>query len=353
MKKNSSFCIYVVLFRYPYQNKHNKQKLLCLVYHGILNNTITYLIFFLEHHLKHSGFFLTQLIFRRFSMDFLKRYKKMISLRGLTDHTVKSYCTYISAYLDYISNTLHKYPSQVTYNDIRAFLENLQMSRGLSDRTINCAISQIRFFTLYVLHKPWDPTQIPMRKFDTYLPYVPSQEEALYFIDTIPDIKVKAMVALMYSSGLRVGEVCNLRYEDIQGKNKRIHITHGKNRSDRYAILSDKALSVLTNYWFACGKPKGWLFPKQTDDSRPIDTFFVSRHIHAHEEELGWPNRITCHTFRHAFGTHLYENGVDLMTIKTLMGHKSLNSTVLYVHLAVSSKKHPVSPFDHNGVSHA
>ena len=130
-------------------------------------------------------------------MDFLKRYKKMISLRGLTDHTVKSYCTYISAYLDYLSDTLHKYPSQVTYNDQRRFLDHLKEDRGLSDRTINCAISQIRFFTMYVLHKPWDPTQLPMRKFDTYLPYVPSQEEVRTFIETIPDIKVKAMAALM------------------------------------------------------------------------------------------------------------------------------------------------------------
>lgn len=284
-------------------------------------------------------------------MDFLKRYKKMISLRGLTDHTVRSYCTYISAYLDYISDTLHKYPSQVTYNDQRDFLDHLKESRGLADRTINTAISQIRFFTLYVLHKPWDPTQLPMRKFDTYLPYVPSQQETRHFIDTIPDIKVKAMVALMYSSGLRVGEVCNLKYEDIQRRNRRIHVTHGKNRSDRYAILSDKALSILTEYWFACGKPTGWLFPKQTDPSRPIDTFFVSRHIHEHEDELGWPKRLTCHTFRHAFGTHLYENGLDLLSIKNLMGHRSINSTAVYVHLAVPSGNSPVSPFDQIGGS--
>lgn len=279
-------------------------------------------------------------------MDYLKRYKKMIGLRGLTDHTMKSYCTYIKAYLDFISNTLHKYPSQVRYSDIIRFLDVLQEERGLSDRTINTAISQIRFFTLYVLHKPWDPTQIPMRKFDTYLPFVPTQEEVKVFISTMPDIKQKAMVAVMYSAGLRIGEVCHLRYEDIQRKNMRIHITHGKNRSDRYAVLSKEALDILTQYWFECGRPTGWLFPKQRDPSRPIDTFFLSHHIHEHEAALGWPKRLTCHSFRHAFGTHLYENGVDLMTIKTLLGHKSLNSTTIYVHLALSSASGAVSPFD-------
>ncbi|MBR0410441.1 MAG: tyrosine-type recombinase/integrase [Eubacterium sp.] len=286
-------------------------------------------------------------------MDYLNEFKNMISLRGLTSHTVTSYCTYISAYLDYIENTLYKSPEQVTCSEQRTFIGFLKESRGLSDRTVNCAISQIRFFTLYVLHKPWDPTQLPMRRFDTYLPYVPSQQEARTFIETIPDIKVKAMTALMYSSGLRVGEVCSLRYEDIQRRNKRIHIRHGKNRSDRYAILSDHALEILTEYWFACDRPTGWLFPKQTDPSRPIDTFFVSRHIHNHEKALGWPQRITCHTFRHAFGTHLYENGADLLTIKTLMGHKSINSTVVYVHLGVVSKNTPVSPFDLNGGQYA
>jgi|LFRM01.2.fsa_nt_gb site-specific recombinase XerD len=288
-------------------------------------------------------------ILRRFTMDYLKRYKQMISLRGLTEHTMKSYCTYITAYLDFISNTLHKYPSQVKYSDIRQFLDVLQNERKLSDRTINTAISQIRFFTIYVLHKPWDPTQIPLRKFDTYLPFVPTQQEVKTFISTIPDIKQKAMVAVMYSSGLRIGEVCSLRYEDIQRKNMRIHITHSKNRSDRYAVLSKYALDILTQYWFACGRPTGWLFPKQTDPSRPIDTFFLSRHITAHEKKLGWPRRLTCHSFRHAFGTHLYENGVDLMTIRTLMGHKSLSSTSIYVHLAVGSVSSAVSPFDKMG----
>ena len=171
--------------------------------------------------------------------------------------------------------------------------------RGLSDRTINCAISQLRFFTMYVLHKPWDDTQLPMRRFDTYLPFVPSQEETFTFINTLPDIKQKAMVAIMYSSGLRIGEVCHLKYEDISRSRMQIHITHGKNRSDRYAQLSKYALDILTKYWFECGRPKGWLFPKQTDPSRPIDTFFLSRHIHEHEDRLGWPRRITCHSFRH------------------------------------------------------
>lgn len=281
-------------------------------------------------------------------MDYLKVFREMISLRGLTDHTVKSYSTYISAYLKYLS-MLRISPEDASWDIMRDFIRELQKSRNLSDRTVNCAISQLRFFTLYVLHKPWDPYQLPIRKFDQYLPFVPSREEVSTFISTLPQLKEKAMVCLLYSSGLRVGEVCHLRYEDICRSDMTIHITHGKNRSDRYAILSSKALDILTRYWYAYERPKGWLFPKAMGGEGPIDTFYVTRHINAHEQRLGWPHRITPHSLRHAFATHLYENGADLLTIKTLLGHKSINSTTIYVSLAKSTLRKVASPFDSIG----
>ncbi len=282
---------------------------------------------------------------------YFNSYKEMISLRGLTDHTLKGYCTYIRAYLDYLSDFLHKAPEDVFWAELRDYIRWIKISRDLSDRTVNCAISQLRFFTLYVLHKPWDDTQLPMRRFDEYLPFVPSKEQVAILINSMPDLKQKAMVALMYSSGLRVGEVCHLRYEDIDRKNLRIHVRHGKNRSDRYAILSKKALDILTAYWFEFNRPMGWLFPQQHCADKPIDTFYLSRHIHSVERSLGWEERITCHSLRHAFGTHLYEDGVDLLTIKSLMGHKSINSTTVYVHLASNGIHNAVSPFDRFGDS--
>lgn len=277
---------------------------------------------------------------------YLVTFREMISLCGLTRHTLKNYCTYIRAYLDYLTDILHKSPEDVSWDELRDYIRWLQKSRNLSDRTINCAISQLRFFTMYVLHKPWDDTQLPMRRFDEYLPYVPSQEETWHFISTMPDLKQRTMVTLMYSSGLRISEVCRLRYEDVDRRNMRLHITHSKNRNDRFAILSKAALDLLTRYWFECGRPEGFLFPKQNGEDRLIDTFFLSRHIHAHEKRLGWEQKLTCHSFRHAFGTLLYENGTDLLTIKALMGHKSLQSTAIYVHLSGNAVRSAVSPFD-------
>lgn len=196
--------------------------------------------------------------------DYLLKFREMISLRGLTDHTVKSYSTYIHAYLDYLSGILHKMPEDVSWAELREFIRWIQNQKHLSDRTMNACISQLRFFTIYVLHKPWDPTQLPFRKFDAYLPYVPSQEEVFLFIDSFSNLKHKAVVALMYSAGLRVGEVCRLRYEDISRSSMRIHIRSSKNRSDRFAILSKNTLDILTCYWFEYGRPSGFLFPTVT-----------------------------------------------------------------------------------------
>jgi len=274
-------------------------------------------------------------------------YIQMISLRGLTDHTITSYCTYLKAYLNYTDTILLKKPEDVSWQELRDYISWIQLQRNLSDRTMNACISQLRFFTLYVLHKPWDPYQLPMRKFDSYLPFVPSKEEVFFFIDTMPDLMEKAMVVLLYSAGLRAGEVRHLKYSDIDRRTMRIHVTHGKNRSDRYAILSQKALVILSQYWLSYGKPRDWLFPQMHKDrSKPIDHFFLTRRIALHEQRLKWDKRLSCHSFRHAFGTHLYENGTDLLTIKALLGHKSLASTTIYVQLAANGIGRAISPFD-------
>ena len=277
---------------------------------------------------------------------YFNTYKEMLSLRGLTDHTLISYCTYIRSYLNYLQNVLHKSPEDVSWQELRDFIHWLQNDRGITDRTVNTAISQLRFFTMYVLHKPWDDTQLPMRRFDIYLPYVPPVDEVKLFIRTLPTLKQQAMVSLMYSAGLRVGEVCNLKYSDIKRSSMRIRIARTKNRSERYAILSQKSLDILTKYWYEYGRPTDWLFPACFDSSKAMKTGVLSRQVLEHRTKLGLDPKLNCHSFRHAFGTHLYENGTDLLSIKELLGHKSLASTVIYVHLASFSSRGIQSPLD-------
>ena len=276
---------------------------------------------------------------------YFNSYREMISLRGLTDHTIKSYSTYIKAYFDFLTDVIHKSPEDVSWDEMRQFIGWVQNTRSLSDRTINAVISQLRFFTIYVLHKPWDDTQLPFRKFDKYLPYVPSQQEVKTFISTIPDLKQKAMIALMYSSGLRIGEVCHLKYQDIERSNMRIHISHSKNRSDRYAVLSKTALEILTQYWFEKGRPRGILFPnKFTGNYLTVSALEQVMRRAVSDAEL--PSKATPHSLRHSFATHLMEQGVERQNIQALLGHRDPKSTEVYLHVSNKSLMGIQSPFD-------
>lgn len=278
---------------------------------------------------------------------YIHKFNDFLVLRDLTHNTITSYNSMLRQYLSWVASH-QRTPEDVSFDEIRAYLLFLKQSKNLSSRTINAHISQLRFFHLYVLRRPWDKYEVPYMKFNTSLPDILTVDEVQYFINTIPNLKHKACVALLYSSGLRVSELRHLRYEDICRKDMRIYIRSSKSRSDRYAILSKRALAILTEYWFAFGKPRGWLFPGMKADS-PIVSFTVSRFISDHCAFLGWDKPISAHTFRHSFGTHLYDQGVDLLSIQKLLGHKSANSSLVYVHLGTTTMKKLKSPFDREG----
>lgn len=285
-------------------------------------------------------------------MNYLKRYQDMIALRGLTNNTIISYTTYVSAYLSYVSDKLDCRPSQVSWQQKRDFIKWIQKDRNLSDRTINVVISQLRFFTIYVLHKPWDPSQLPFRKFDRYTPFVPSRDEVATLIGAVSDIKARTMIILMYGAGLRISEVSNLRYDDVSRSAMRIHISKSKNRSDRYVPLSPFSLDALSHYWRIYGKPMDFLFRSKKASSRNVTAEYLRRHIRSAEESLGWSHRFTCHSFRHAFATHFYEDHHDLLTLKAILGHRSINSTTVYVNLSNATLHQYPSPIESLQVSY-
>ena len=150
----------------------------------------------------------------------------------------------------------------------------------------------------------------------------------------------------MYSAGIRVSELSRLRYEDIHRSKMNIYISRSKNRSDRYAVLSDKALEILTLYWFRCGRPTDWLFPGQKKGTHihKQSVYQVLKNQLAH---LGWEDKgFDCHSLRHGFGLHLYESGADLIAIKDAMGHKSISSTSVYVSMGIGNGRRIISPYD-------
>lgn len=149
----------------------------------------------------------------------------------------------------------------------------------------------------------------------------------------------------MYSSGLRVSEVCRLRYEDIRRSQRMIHVPLSKNRQDRYTILSDRNLEILTEYWYRYNRPRGWLFPSTVRDE-PLTTAAVETFIKDHARALGLPEGVTPHTMRHCFACHALEDGISHTFIQQLLGHRSPNSTDVYLQMTSKALMGIRSPFD-------
>lgn len=166
-------------------------------------------------------------------------------------------------------------------------------------------------------------------------------------MDATEDLKYKAMFAVMYSAGLRVSEVIHLRYCDISRKNMQIYVRETKTRMDRYAILSKKTLDLLTQYWFACGRPKDILFPNKFN-GRPLTISSVEQVMRRTAASAGISGKVTPHCLRHSFATHLLEDGVDIRYIQALLGHLSPRSTEIYLHVSNKTIMGIKSPFDND-----
>lgn len=284
-------------------------------------------------------------------MDYFSVFTQMLQAKGLTDNTIRSYQTYIKPFLSYLSaNSVT--PEDASWQCIRDFLLWIQAERHLSDRTINMIISYLQFFHMYVLHKLWDQTQVPFRKFNVYLPFVPSRQEVRTFISSLEEPKARLAVSLLYATGLRLDELCHLKCKDIISSSKKLHVADSKNHQDRFVPMPDMIWRMILSYYLALPKhmkSDTWLFTQQRSSCNPMDKQWLQRIILEKRTELGMSGRLSAHSFRHAYATHSYENGMDLLTLKTFLGHKSLNSTTVYVHLAASSMPRTPNPFEQIG----
>ena len=260
-------------------------------------------------------------------------------IRNLKERSIDCYKNYVSYFLDYMDKT----PEELTCQDVREFLL-AKKDEGLKATTLNLYNSAIRFFYRNVLHILWDDITVPRMIQDHKLPTVLSSEEVDRLLSATGDLKYKAMFATMYSSGMRVSEVIHLHYDDISRTNMQIHVRNTKNRTDRYTILSERNLALLTEYWFACGRPRGIPFPnKFTGDYLTASS--VEQVIRRSAMAAGLSG-VTPHCLRHSFATHLMEQGVEQRNIQALLGHRDPRSTEIYLHVSNKSLMGIRSPFD-------
>lgn len=272
---------------------------------------------------------------------YLSKLNQDMALKNFTISTREDYYRYVVRFLDFTG----KDAMSITYADIRRFIFYMADAQKCKASTINCYTAAIRFFFEYTLGYVWDSKKIPKMKRDRQLPVVLSREQVSLLIDSMENYKHKAIMAVTYSSGLRVSETCRLRYEDILRSGKMIHVAKSKNRQDRYSILSDRCLQILTEYWYRYNRPMGWLFPSTVRDE-PLTTSSVEQFMKAHAKRLGFPDGVTPHTLRHSFACHLLEDGVSQTFIQQLLGHRSPNSTNVYLQMTSKALMGIKSPFD-------
>lgn len=281
--------------------------------------------------------------------NYVTKFTDMLTLRDLAESTVNNYTSYLNQFLDFIDASLGaKLPEDVSWEEIRSYIHYLKDIRKLNNRSINPHIAQLIFFFKYVLHKDWDRYQIPFLRYDEYLPAVPTKEEMEKIIYSMGRTKYQCIIALMYSAGLRVSEVVRLRYEDISARRMQIHVAKSKNRAERKAILAKKMLNRIYWHWVDSGKPdkSEFLFPGRKPGTH-LSKESVRRVMKAHLVSIGLGDRgFTPHSCRHCFGLTLYEAGADLLAIRDAMGHKSVNSTTVYVSLGIGSDHGLISPMD-------
>jgi site-specific recombinase XerD len=256
-----------------------------------------------------------------------------MQLRGMSEHTRRGYLRHVTRFLEFCE----KPGEELDVEDARRYLIHMMREGKVCNSTINIHNSAIRFFFAVTLNRTMNYLQMPMFKESKTLPELLSRDEIQRLIMGCANLKHKAFFLIAYGGGLRVSEIASLKVKDIDSKAMRIFVRNGKGQKDRYTILSNECLCTLRDYW-SVYRPKhkdGWLFLGQGKHTH-ISDGAVSKSFDTWVERLGLgiDKDVSIHSLRHAFATHLLEDGATIFQIKELLGHASLSSTTLYIHLA-------------------
>jgi len=263
-----------------------------------------------------------------------------MQLRNLTPATQRSYVHYVAEYARYFQLS----PEKLDVEAIHQYLLYLLNERKCSPESVNTCVSALKFLYLTTLEMPWTDEYFPRAKRAYKLPIVLSHEEMLLFFDHVPGLKNRAALMTCYGAGLRVSEAVALKVSDIDGQRKLIRVEQGKGQKDRYAMLSDRLLMVLRRYWIAF-RPELYLFPSWKKDCHmsAATLQLACREAAAH---AGLRKKVTVHSLRHAFATHLLEQGADLRIIQVLLGHSDIDTTARYTRVSPQIVAGTVSPLD-------
>ncbi|MGA2328965.1 MAG: site-specific integrase [Bryobacteraceae bacterium] len=261
-------------------------------------------------------------------------------LRNLAPATQRNYIAHVAAFARFFG----KSPEVLDQEAVREYLLYLLQERKLSPEGVNQQVSALKFLYLTTLEMPWSDLDFPHVRRPHRLPVVLSHEEVVQFFDYVPSLRYRAALMMCYGAGLRVSEAVAVKIADIDSQRMLIRVEQGKGGKDRYAMLSPRLLEVLRVYWRAA-RPKHYLFP----------SWRTGRHLNADSLQQacrdawlrsGLRKKVTVHTLRHSFATHLLENGTDVRVIQVLLGHGRIDTTARYTAVTPQVVGATLSPLD-------
>ena len=262
-----------------------------------------------------------------------------MAIRKLAAKTQQIYVQKVREFAAFLGRS----PDTAGSEDVRAFRLHL-ISSGAGTSTTNGTVAALRFFFKVTLDRLDLTKHLTFVRKPHKVPVVLSPEEVARFLEAAPGVKYKAALSVAYGAGLRVSEVVSLKISDINSTRMMLRVEQGKGRKDRYAMLSPVLLGLLRD-WYRLARPRGWLFPGQ-NPLHPMTTRQLARACHAAAHAAGITKRVSPHTLRHSFATHLLEQNVDIRVIQVLLGHAQLDTTTLYTRVATNTIRQVMSPLD-------
>jgi site-specific recombinase XerD len=262
-----------------------------------------------------------------------------MAVRNFSDKTRHDYIRHVKGFAAFLDRS----PDTAGADDLRRFQLH-QRQNGVQPPSMNSAVSALRFFFGTTLDRPDMERHLTFVREPRKIPAILSQEEMARLLEAAPGPKYKAALSAAYSAGLRVSEAVALKVSDVDSKRMLLRVEQGKGRKDRFAMLSPLLLDFLRD-WYCIARPAVWLFPGR-DPMLPMTARQFNRAVHVAARVAEIDKRVTAHTLRHSFATHLLEQNVDIRLIQVLLGHAKLETTALYAQVATNVIRAVTSPLD-------
>ncbi len=263
-----------------------------------------------------------------------------LQIRHYSPTTIRLYLYAIKEFAKHFG----KPPDQLGAEHIRRYQLFLTKEKTVSTSTYVLMVCALRFFYTHTLHRKVAIERIPFPRRERKLPMILSRDEVKALLEAPRDLRYRAMLAILYGSGLRVSEVARLKVADIDSARNVLWVRSGKGRKDRQALLPPKLRELLRCYW-RTRRPTDWLFPG-ADPSQPVSVKTIFRACRQAAHSAGIAKSVHPHLLRHAFATHLLEAGTNLRTIQILLGHANLETTARYLQVADVNVRATISPLE-------